>query len=89
MIKFGKAKEFVKVHEKKYCDVCSKAFKSEETYNDHLKSKKHVERLNGERTEKKKHDEGFKLKTTLDSMNVCVFCNEEAEDFEQQVNKKC
>ena len=61
-----------KVERTRYCEYCRKSFKSNETYQNHLRSKKHLENMKKpiKKAEKKVVDV-----TTLTNINACLFCN--------------
>lgn len=74
-----------KLEEKKNCESCWKEFKSNQTYVEHLKSKKHSDNLkiNRPKPESKKVEQ-----TTKENINICLFCNVLSESFEKFIKKK-
>jgi len=72
------------------CDVCHKAFASMNKFNEHMISKAHKkkeEELKTNpvvvKTEKKKPEE--EEKTTLDDVNICLFCNAQNSSIEGNI----
>ncbi len=61
------------------CDVCWKEFKSAQTFNEHLKSKKHLE---NQRNPRKKPVAKEVTRTARDDLAVCFFCNDQAPDLQ-------
>ena len=75
----------IKTSTKADCPVCRKTFKSQETYNEHLKSKKHLE---NEKSPKPVPTPADIKSITLENNKVCLFCNLESENFQQLINKE-
>lgn len=63
----------------KTCEVCWKDFKSVQTYNEHLKSKKHLE---SQKNPRKKPETKEVVRTAKDDLRVCLFCNAPADTLE-------
>ena len=67
-----------KKDETKYCEFCWKDFRSNKTYVEHLKSKKHLE---NEKLNRKKPEQPKIEITTKQNINVCLFCNHLSDTF--------
>lgn len=65
------------------CDYCNKSFASKNTYSQHLQSKKHQieEEISKERVKSEKK-EFVPQETTLNSLNICLFCNNKETTLE-------
>jgi predicted ribosome-associated RNA-binding protein Tma20 len=79
-----------------FCECCRKKFKNEVTYKTHLNSKKHKKifkefekkaKLKQEQEEPEQATEDMteneKILTTIDDTNICLFSNNQSENFEQ------
>lgn len=61
------------------CDVCWKNFKSAQTFQEHLKSKKHLE---NQKNPRKKPEAKEVTRTAQDDLAICFFCNDQAADLQ-------
>ena len=70
------------------CLVCHKFFKTKETLNNHLKSKRHIQQTELNKNEKiiikEKHFVPIQS-TTLYNQHICLFCNEVSSDIDQNL----
>eukprot|EP00831_Metopus_contortus_P058984 TRINITY_DN5103_c0_g1_i2.p1 TRINITY_DN5103_c0_g1~~TRINITY_DN5103_c0_g1_i2.p1 ORF type:complete len:178 (+),score=14.90 TRINITY_DN5103_c0_g1_i2:119-652(+) len=72
------------------CDSCNKFFSSNSQYVQHLRSKKHkiAEKAERQRKEvgiKEMIEKHGKVYSTLDSLDVCLFCNKKKQKFRAQL----
>ena len=72
------------------CEPCGKSFSHNSQYKQHLQSQNHIKKAKKNEMRiananmKKKYD-GGKLKTTLDSTSICLFCNCISDSFDQNI----
>ena len=68
------------------CETCGKLFSHNSKYQQHLRSRKHAKEIAKAPTSptKKAYTEG-KIKTTLDSVGICLFCSAEHETIEKSL----
>ena len=78
-----------------YCDKCQKKFLSRKKLNEHYNSKLHLKNANkkeneeittqSEITTESTKKEPTDIKTTLDDISICLFCNYKNENLEQNI----
>lgn len=73
--------------EKFFCKDCMKEFKSNETYQNHLKSKKHAEKIR-KRSEDviEEEKEPIEYLSSVDDITICLFCCHKHETLEEYFN---
>lgn len=72
------------------CEPCNKTFANKKTYNQHLESSKHKETARNYKPKDlsvaaEKPASPVVRRTTLDAVNICLFCNKECENLDSNL----